>query len=470
MALHNLPQAATVPTAMFQMPEMPKGVIPAGIAMDEAPFIGDINAYGIGAGLTPFSSDIGFLGFPYLARLSQRSEYRNMSEKWAREMTRKWIRLTGKDKDRLDAMNAECKRVKLQEVFRKAIELDGFYGRSQIFPDLGVSIKDRATPLNLTPQFVKKGSLKGFRVIEPYWTYPANYNSTDPLAADFYKPTSWYVMGQSVSSTRLMTIISRPLPDILKPTYAFGGLSLTQIARPYVDNWLRTRQSISDLLHSFSVSGVKTDLTQLLNGGMGEDVQSRAAIFNAYRDNRGLMLLDKGDGGTSPAEEFFNVTTPLTTLDALQAQAQEQMASVSGLPLIILLGITPTGLNASSDGEFRAFYDGAHAAQENIVRDPLQRALDIIQLSLFGDIDPDIDFMFEPLWQLDEKGRAEVRKIDADTAAVYIESGVLHPEEERERLAQADESYYPDIVPGDVPEPPEEPAESEPGVSLSGDR
>lgn len=466
MALNRFGRTqAEPPTATFALPQMPRGVAPAGMAMDEAPFV-DINYYGQ---LAPIATDIGFLGFPYLAQLAQRSEYRNMAEKWAREMTRKWIRLTGQDKTRLGMMAAEMNRVKLQSVFRTAIELDCYFGRAQIFPDLGVDPEDRNTPLTLDPKFIEKGSLRGFRTIEPYWTYPANYNSNDPLADDFYKPQSWYVMGKAVHASRLMTIVSRPLPDILKPTYAFGGLSLTQIARPYVDNWLRTRQSVSDLLHSFSVVGVKTDLSQMLSGGGGDDLDSRASIFNAMRDNRGMMLLDKGDGANTPPEEFFNIATPLSTLDALQAQAQEQMASVSGLPLVVLLGITPSGLNASSDGEIRVFYDAVHSNQENIVADPLKRCIDIIQLSLFGDIDPDVAFDFEPLWQMDEKELAEVRKIDADAAAVYIESGVLHPEEERARLAAADESYYPDIDVDDVPEQPE-PIEQDPGVSLKSDQ
>ena len=47
---------------------------------------------------------------------------------------------------------------------------------------------------------------------------------------------------------------------------AFGGLAMSQMLKPYVDNWLRTRQSVSDLIHSFSVSGIKTDLSTMLMG------------------------------------------------------------------------------------------------------------------------------------------------------------------------------------------------------------
>ena len=59
------------------------------------------------------------------------------------------------------------------------------------------------------------------------------------------------------------------------------------------------------------------------------------------------------------------MSAPLGTLDALQAQSQEQLASVSGIPLVELLGITPAGLNASSEGELKAYYGRIHDDQEH---------------------------------------------------------------------------------------------------------
>src|SRR6202011_2503289 len=111
------------------------------------------------------------------------------------------------------------------------------------------------------------GSLKRLRVIEPVWTYPSNYNATDPLKPDWYKPSSWFVQGKEVHSTRLLTFIGREVPDLLKPAYSFGGLALSQMAKPYVDNWLRTRQSVADIIRAFSVFLLKTNLGESLQAG-----------------------------------------------------------------------------------------------------------------------------------------------------------------------------------------------------------
>ena len=141
-----------------------------------------------------------------------------------------------------------------------------------------------------------------------------------------------------------------------------------------------------------------------------------------------MFLLDK------ESEEFFQFNTPLSGIDALQAQAQEQMASVSNIPLVKLLGISPAGLNASSEGEIRVFYDFIHAEQEKNYRDPLKTILEIIQLDLYEEIDPEITIEFEPLYQLDEVQRSAVRKQDADADAVLITAGVISPDDARERL------------------------------------
>jgi phage-related protein (TIGR01555 family) len=328
----------------------------------------------------------------------------------------------------------------VQSAFCKAAEHDGFFGRSQIYLDMGVDTEkskpELATALVDSPTKVKKGSLKRLTVVEPMWTYPNTYNAFNPLDVTFFKPKSWFVMGTEVHASRLLTFVSREVPDMIKPSYAFGGLSLTQLAKPYVDNWLRTRQSVSDMVHSYSVSGLKTNLSATLNGGGGDEMFARAQMFNQARDNRGVMMIDKD------TEEFFNISTPLSGLDKLQAQSQEQMASVTGIPLVVLLGITPSGLNASSEGELQTFYSWVEAQQEALFTDNLSRILNVIQLSLFGEIDPEIGFAFEPLWSLGEDALATVRKTEAETDAILITEGVITPQESRTRLAAQEDSPY----------------------------
>jgi len=398
-----------------------------------------------------FVESTSFPGFPTLALLAQLAEYRTMHETLADEVVRMWgkVKAAGDaSPETLAAIEAELKRIDLRAHVRQAVVHDQAFGGAHMFFSMKDDKTARDTPLVFRPYSVPKGSFIGVRVVEPYWVTPNFYNSIDPTAADFYKPSSWWLIGIEVHATRLQTIVSRPVPDMLKPTYSFRGISMSQLAIPYVDNWLRTRQSVSDTVKQFSVSGVAMDLAQALQPGANVELQQRAMLINAYRDNRNLMLLDKA------TEEFFQVNTPLSGLDALQAQSQEQMSAVSHIPLVKLLGLTPTGLNASSEGEIRVFYDYVRGYQSNTLTPLLQNVLKVVQLSLFGAIDDGITWEWEPLQELTALEAADKRNKDADADQKWVDMGAINAQHVAQRLAADPSSGYSGIFDGtDAVEP-----------------
>jgi phage-related protein (TIGR01555 family) len=400
------------------------------------------------------SEGTAFLGFPFLAELTLRTEYRRATETVATEATRKWVKLTsvgGDKEDKIAALNAAMTRFDIKGLFFKGAALDGYFGRGHLFIDL-----DAKTPDELKTDIgdgsngasvakIKKGSLKGFKTVEPVWVYPIRYNATEPLSPDWYKPTSWSVQGKEIHASRLLTFISREVPDMLKPAYSFGGLSLSQMIKPYVDNWVETRQNVSDLIGMFSTSGIKTDLANMLLDGDGGQLQCRTNLYNAQRENAGIMILNK------ETEDFFNVSVPLGGLDKLQAQALEHICSASGIPLVKFTGISPSGLNATSEGELEAWYTWVHAYQETLFAARLKTVLNFLQLNEFGAIDPDIGFAFEPLWSMSEKELADVEKVEADTDAVLIDKKVITAAEARKRVAGNPDSPYSSIDPEAAP-------------------
>lgn len=446
MRMKSSTKAAPEQKYNFLKPYVPMaGVLPPGkkLAMDSQ--IGANQSFGLLENVnSAFGQGYAFPGFTVLAEWAQVTEFRKPAETYAREMTRKWIKFqaTGEENksDKIKKLEAEFKRLNVQSKVREAIEQDGFFGRSQIFIDVGepnskLDPDELKTELSETPAKVGLNMLKRLVVVEPIWSYPNQYNANDPLDPTFYKPVSWFVMGREIHSSRLQTIITREVPDILKPAYAFSGLSLLQMMKPYVDNWLRTRQSVSDLIHAFTVWTLATDMSQILNEGGAEDLYRRMEIFNLGRDNHGVNAINK------ETEEFDNVSAPIAGLDKLQAQAQEQMCAPAGVPLVYMTGITPAGLNASSDGEIRVFKDNCASNQE-IYTPVISKILNIAQLSLFGEIDPEIGFMWEPLYTMSEVEISTVRKTEAETDQIHIDSGVLFPEEVRTRIAGEEASPY----------------------------
>jgi len=411
--------------------EPPPGVVPSFaydsiMAQDNTPYnwINDAGLY-----------QVFFPGYPVLAQLALKPEFRKIVGVIAEEMTRKWINIkvhgddeSGERDQKVIEITQEFKRLKIQESFRKVLEDDGYFGRGQFYYDLDMPkgsglVSDNPDELSniltLNKFKVTKGSFRGLVNVEPMWTYPGIFNSTNPLRRDYYKPSEWYVFQKLTHHTRLGTIISNPVPDMLKASFAFGGISISQMCEPTINNWISTRDAINTMIRSFSTSGILTNMQSTLQGGTEDDLQGRAEIFAMLRDNNGVMLLDKDQ------EEFFQFNIPLSGLDALQAQSQEQMAGISSIPIVKLLGITPSGLNASSDGEIRVFYDYIMARQEADLRDEIEKTLKVVQLHLYGEIDDAIGFDFEPLYQLSELEKSEVEKNQADTLATLVTSQII---------------------------------------------
>lgn len=434
---------------IIQPPVLPAGVVPNG---QDAPVAMDEYAYTYAG---QYYQGQGFQGYPYLASLSTRSEFRAMAQALSTELTREWIRINTSDdegddvQERIAQLEKELIRIDLKGTIQTAASHDALFGRGQVFIELRGH--DRNTPLVLSPATVGKGSLVRLAAVEAMWTTPAAYNALDPAAPDFYRPTSWFMLGKQVHSSRLLTIITRPVADMLKPAFNFGGISLSQLAEPYVDNWLRTRQSVSDLVANFSTTVLSTSMDQVISGvSDGGDLLKRAQLFTTIKSNMKMMLLDK------EREELSQVNTPLSGLHELQSQAQEQMCAVSRMPSIILTGISPSGLNASSEGELVAWYDWIAANQEAFYRKPIDTIIKVAMLSLWGEIDERISFEFCPLKQMSAKEEADIRAQDATTAATYIDRGVLDPMEERERLARDRMSVYKGIDIEAIPDMPDD--------------
>ncbi|KER03387.1 MULTISPECIES: DUF1073 domain-containing protein [Photorhabdus] len=432
----------------IEPPEIHPSVVPKGkeapVAMDSA--CNGVYQY-VNADPQFYS---GFLGYSTLAVMSQSSDYRSVPETTAKEMTREWgkvkARNNGKDKDadktdKIAAITAEMERLKIRDLMRKHIENEMIFGRSQLF--IGIKgHEDKANlPLVIGSSGIKKGSLAGFSLVEPIWATPSLYNAYDPMAGDFFKPSQWFVLGKEVHADRLMTLIMRPVSDILKPAYNFSGVSMLQLMRPYVERWQRTVDSISELIRSFSMTGLATDMQDVLSGGSNASITLRAQLFSLYKDNRNLMLTDKNK------EEFFQFNTPLSGLDALQRQAQEQMAAPSHTPLVKLLGLTPSGLNASSEGEIRVYNDYIASLQSAHLLPQVTIILKLVQLHLFGEIDDGIYFEFNSLHQLTDEQRATTQKTKADTAQVYHQMGAVDGEEVRQAISSDDDSQFSFIDP-----------------------
>jgi len=436
-------------TVRIGAPKLPSNVVPEGkksaLAMDDA-----LDTYQYmnttGWSMQDFQP---FPGYPYLASLATRAEFRTAITVTATELTREWIELCSKSEDgsKEDRIKELCEAMEyfdLKRIISSCATNECMYGRGNLV--IKVKNADIATPMILDEKTFRKGILEGFASVDPIWVTPSMYNADDPTSPDFYRPTVWFMMGREIHGSRIIPIVTRPLPDILKPSYNFSGMSLSQLGELSVDNWLKTRANIQRLIESFSVTALKTDMIQRLNDISGQSLFDRADLFTQYRNNMGLFLID------SESEDLVQLNTPLSGLSDLQAQAQEHMSSCFRIPKMLFTGISPTGMNSSSDGEVRSWYDYISATQEAYYYQPIDTCLKAIQLHLWGEIDDDIAFHFKPLWQDTDSDLSTERLNTANEISTLINAGVVSAEEARGRLANDPDTAWDNIDIDEIPD------------------
>ncbi len=392
-----------------------------------------------------------FLGYALLSSIAQDPLIRAGIETIADDMTRKFIELTSKgDEDlssKMSELEADVQAFRIKSLFNRALSLTGYMGGCLVYIDMGeLDDEEKRTPLYLDGATFKAGSLRGFRIIEPINVYPGVYDSSDPTSDNYFNPETWFVLGKEYHKSRFLYFSQNEVPLLLKPLYNFFGISLSQQVLEYVQNFTENRRSAQRLLNKFSLTIWKTDMSAFLSGGDCNSLTQRVKYFNAQRNNDGTALIDK------ELEDMVQINTPLSGVTDIVSMSLDLAPVILGISKDKYFGDLPKGLNASSEGTNRIYYDKIQSLNEKISYDNVEKVIKILQLNRYGEIDDNISFQFAPLWEMDERERAEINKIHADTAAVYVDRGCLSQEEVRGALADNPDSGYSNIDVDDVPE------------------
>jgi len=438
------------------------------MAMDAS--LADLGIFGlVGQSLAAMYGVPQFIGYPALSNLSQNGLIRAGVDSVADEMTRKWLELqtSGEDDnaEMLTELTNELERIRARQNFNDGANKTGYFGGCLIYIDLGeTSDEELLQPLVLDAAKVSKGSLKRLVVVEPINLYPGKYNSHDPLAPDYFTPSTWRVLGKEIHASRFLYFAANVPPLLLRPAYNFFGIPMAQVVLDYVTGFTGNRESASKLLNKFSTLVWSTNMEAFLQGNSGPDqIDTRAAYAAQQMSNDGILLLDK------ELESIEKINTPLSGVTDIVQMSLELLSAIFRIPAVKLFGISPKGFNATGDADMRNWYDHISSQQEKIFGAPMERLLKLVQLNLYGVVDESITFRWLPLWENDPTQAAAIRKSDADTTAIYLDRQVVSVEEARQKLAQDEESGWEGLDLSAVPEPPLDAEEDqEPGQDPQG--
>lgn len=421
----------------------PTGVVPEGQQVT-----GDSMDYSYLNGMFA-NPDTVFMGYASLSNLAQKSENRVACEQSVNEVFRKGFKIKSNDtdNDRSDIIN------QLEDAFEKLgvekhLKKLGFnaeaFGQSHLFVKVKGDDRELAKELMINPAKIKKGDLEGFRVVEPIWVYPQGYNSLYPLRHDFFQPNAWFVLGELVNASRMKQLVMYPVPDMLKPSYNFGGLSLIQMMLPYVTNWESVRDDIPKIITTFRTYIWSTDMSTYLQDKTQFDKRLDTLIYG--KTNHGVMAIDQ------TMEKLEQMNTTLTGLADLLGQQQKLLCMPSRLSVTSLTGSQPSGMNASGEGEKEAQHENIANKQKSAYKPVLDWILKLVCLSELGDFYEDLYIDFNPLDEMSDKEIAEINKLKADTYSSLVQDGIITPEQANAALASDDDSGFNGIKYEAVPE------------------
>lgn len=230
----------------------------------------------------------------------------------------------------------------------------------------------------------------------------------------------------------------------------FWGLSVLQSIHEMMEDYGLALQSLLRLLTKCNVDVVKIkNLFALLSNKDGQkSLDARAQIFDLAKSVSTTLLLDSD-------ESYETVSQALNGVSDVFSKIQEALAAMTGVPSNILFGTSAKGLNSTGDNELRIYYDKVKSDQEEDLLPPLERLIKYISSAKDSGLNLASEYCidFKSLWQMTDVQKVSMRAEQAKTDEIYINSGVVDPNEIRLSRFGSEKYSIETIVEGDAPEP-----------------
>lgn len=359
---------------------------------------------------------------------------------YANTMTREWFKISG-DPD--DLLLNYTDIIKTKQAFNEAIKWSRLYGASIIVMliDDGGNLEDPVNTKSIR-------SVEGLRVIDrsqlsvatqdDLYTDPADkkygtieiYTISPPQNTKVRKGVNVLAATQyTVHESRVLRFDGEIAPPRLMIENGYFGFSVLIPVYNYLRNLAQCYEISSEILHDYVISVISMkNLSNILSRPDGEEkVKMRVEIMNYCKSVINGVVID-ADG-----EQYAKITTSLSGLPDLIDRFGLALAAVAGIPYMVLMGDSPSGLNASGDSDLRSWYDLIANEQHEIMTVQLVKLLSYILVSsdnpLKGKTLDDLDIVYNPLWQIDDAAMTDMRNKQAQTDQIYLQNGVATPEE-----------------------------------------
>lgn len=356
----------------------------------------------------------------------------------ADDMTREWRSIKCKDADEI---RAEEDRIGMCHKVNEAVRWSRLYGGSAI---LMLTNQDFEKPLDVNK--VRQGDLSRLLVLDRYQMYPGEINTWDILAENYLQPEYWnvYQGSQRIHHSHFAFFRGKQVPNRLRlQTLGWGDSELRRCMDELKDA-LSSKAGIAELMQEANLDVITVNgLADNITTGQEDKITERYAQYGLMKNIFKLSLLD-GE------EKLDRLTLNLSGVAPVLEILKSWVTGCSQIPATRLFGEQAKGLGNEGSGDLNNYYDNIRAKQTTYL-DPSVSCIDQVMVrSAVGSMPADYNFDWNRLYQPNRKEEAEARKIEAETAVLYLDASVIQKSQVMRNLESDELYHFPEGVIDDV--------------------
>jgi phage-related protein (TIGR01555 family) len=351
--------------------------------------------------------------------------------------------------DQAEELYATEKTLQVRLKVRKAMIYDRLYGGGALL--MGAQTNDPEKPLDVAT--IKKGELRYLHALHRYQLTEGDLilDIEDP---DFGKP-AWYTFNVPEDSklrdvrihrSRFVFFISlEPPSNSLMGLSTAGrgwGQSLLEFIFRAIIRSEAANENSAALMEEAKLDVVSVpNLPSQLGTREGQSrLLTRFALANQLKSSNSMLLL----GGE---EKFDRKQISFAGLPELMNAHLQIAAGAAGIPLTVLIGQSPAGLNATGESDTRLFYDAVKEFQTTDLQEALGPLDEALVRSTLGSMPEEVVYEWDPLWQLSDSEKATNGKTKIEAISTLNATGLFAPEELRPAVADMliDDGFLPTL-------------------------
>lgn len=334
----------------------------------------------------------------------------------AEDETREWRSWKAKTKQ-ITALDKAEAALNVQQKVLQARQWQRLYGGAAIV--IGGLPGLNEQPLSLDR--VRRDSIKFLTVLTKDELVAEGGIVRNPLDADYGKPAFFRFANTSekIHPSRVVVFNGRKVSPLSSSQDFWGDPEWFHLEAA-VKSADASGAVIDALLQEAKVDVLRVDgMTRGLASADYEALMIRRFQMVAIlKGMQNVMLLDKND-------EWEQKQINWSGIPDVAKHVLNILSGASNIPMFRLTGQNLTGLSSSGDAEQRAYYDGVRSNQKLRLTPNLNLLDEVMIRTALGSRPEDVWYDWNSLYQMSDKEKAEIDKMEAETANIYVTTGLI---------------------------------------------